>query len=174
MIIILFLVRFVRNGQARSVKIRVLPRLTLFKPFYASIASPISTKLRFRMSSSAFLFTVLHITTCSMCSLRVLFSNIYLRFFIRAIVGDDSLGFVCFLVCFAMLVAICWINSVRVLYRVSVSSSYSLLPTSVSVRGETRSTLFQSVLLPALVFSVTEPITIMWSLLFSLPNVDAV
>ena len=110
----------------------------------------------------------------SVWSRWVLFSVISLRFFVRAIVSDDSLGFFCFLVCFTLLVAISCTNSVKVLYRVSVSSISSLLSTSGSVRGETRSTLFQSVLLPAPVFSVTEPITILGSLLRSLPNVEAV
>ena len=67
------------------------------------------------------LFMVLHISTYSLWSLGVLFSII--RFLIRALVGDDILGFFCFLVCFALLVPLCWNISVMFLFRVSMSSS---------------------------------------------------
>ena len=60
-----------------------------------------------------------------MLSLGVLFSIISLRFFIRALVGDDIFGFFCFLVCFAMLIALCWIISVMFLFRMSMSSCSS-------------------------------------------------
>ena len=97
-----------------SVIIRGFPRLcvllTFFKLLDSSIVSQILSKLCFRISSSfAFFFMVLHISTYSMWSLGVLFSIISLRFFIRALVGDDIFGFFCFLVCFAMLTALCWI-----------------------------------------------------------------
>ena len=55
----------------------------------------------------AFFFIVLRISTYLRLSLGVLFSMIFLRFFIRALVGDDILGFFCFLVYFAMLVVLC-------------------------------------------------------------------
>ena len=42
-----------------------------------------------------------------------------LRFVIRDIVGDYILGFFCFLVCFAMLITLCWIIPVTFLFRVS-------------------------------------------------------
>ena len=48
-----------------------------------------------------------------------------LRVFIRALVGDDIFGFFCFLVCFAMLIALCWIISVMFLFRLSMSSCSS-------------------------------------------------
>ena len=74
-----------------SVIIRFFPRLcvllTFFKLLDASIVSRISSKLCFRISSFAFFFMVLHISTYSMWSLGVLFSIISLRFFIRALVG---------------------------------------------------------------------------------------
>ena len=50
---------------------------------------------------------------------------IYLRFFIRALVGDDMFGFFSLLVCFAMLIALCWIISVMFLFRMSMLSCYS-------------------------------------------------
>ena len=63
-----------------SVIIRFFPRLCVLLTFYklldASIVSRISSKLCFRMSSLAFFFTVLHISTYSMWSLGVLFSII--------------------------------------------------------------------------------------------------
>ena len=60
-----------------------------------------------------------------MWSLGVLFSILYLRFFIRALVGDDIFGFLCYLVCFAMLIALCRIISVMFLVRISMSSCSS-------------------------------------------------
>ena len=73
-----------------SVIIRFFPRLcvllTFFKLLDASIVSRISSKLCFRISSFAFFFMVLHISTYYMWSLGVLFSIIYLRFFVRALV----------------------------------------------------------------------------------------
>ena len=60
-----------------------------------------------------------------MWSLGVLFSIISLRVFIRALVGDEMFGFFCFLVCFAMLIAFCWIISVMFLFRLSMSSCSS-------------------------------------------------
>ena len=53
----------------------------------------------------------------------MLFSIISLRFLIRALVGDDILGFFSFLVCFALLVPLCWNISGMFLIRVSMSSS---------------------------------------------------
>ena len=107
----------------------------------------------------------------------VLFSIISLRFFIRALVGDDIFGFFCFLVCFAMLIALCWIISVMFLFRLSMSScSSSAVNLFFLVRVERCSSSFQSfecqllfvyscleasILLSALVFSVLEPITIL-------------
>ena len=112
-----------------SVIIRFFPRLcvllTFFKLLDASIVSWISSKLCFRISSFAFFFTVLHISTYYLWSLGVLFSIISLRFFIRALVGDDIFGFICLLVCFAMLNALCWIIAVMFLFRLSMSSCYS-------------------------------------------------
>ena len=60
-----------------------------------------------------------------MWSLGVLFSIISLRFFVRALVGDDIFGFLCFLVCFVMLIALCLIISVMFLVRLSMSSCSS-------------------------------------------------
>ena len=101
--------------------IRFLPRLcvllTLFKLLDALIVSRISSKLCFRISSLTFFFTVFHISTYSMWSLGVSFSIISLRFFIRALVGDDISGFFCFLVCIAMLIGLCWIISVMLIFR---------------------------------------------------------
>ena len=114
-----------------SVIIRCLPELcallTFFKLLGVSIVSRISSKLCFRISSLTFFFTVLHISTYSMCSLGVLFSIIYLRFFIRVLVGDDIFGFFCFLLCFAMLIALCWIMSVMFVFRLSMSCSVLVL-----------------------------------------------
>ena len=132
-----------------SVIIRFFPRLyvllTFFKLLVASIVSRISSKLCFRLSSLAFFFMVLHISTYSMWSLGVLFSIISLRFFIRALVGNGIFGFFCFLVCFAMLIALCWIISVMLLFRLSMSScSSSSVNLSFLVRVETCSSSFQS------------------------------
>ena len=167
---------------SRSVIIRFFPRLcvllTFFKLLDASIVSRISSKLCFRISSFAFFVMVLHISTYYMWSLGVLFSIISLRFFVRALVGDDMFGFFCFLVCFAMLNALCWIISVMFLFRLSMpscSSSAEKLFFSSSwnvfyfvpiiwVSTLVRVLLFRSFLLSALVFSVMEPITILWSL----------
>ena len=124
-----------------------------------------------------FLFMVLHISTYSMWSLGVLFSIISLRFFIRALLGDDMFGFICFLVCFAMLNALCWIISVMFLVRLSMSSCSSsavnlffssswnvfFFVPIIWVSTLVRVFLFRSFLLSALVFCVMEPITIMWS-----------
>ena len=114
---------------SRSVIIRVFPMLcvllTLFKLLDASIVSRISSKLCFRKSSIAYSFMVLHISTYSRWSLRVLFSIISLHFFIRTLVDYDILGIFCVLVCLAMPVARCWIISVRFLFIVSMSSSSS-------------------------------------------------
>ena len=132
-----------------SVIIRLFPRLcvlTFFKLLVASIVSRISSKLCFRISSLAFFFMVLHISTYSMWSLGVLFSIIYLRFFIRALVGDDIFCFFCFLVRFAMLIALCWIISVMFLFRLSMSScSSSAVNLFFLVRVETCFSSFQSV-----------------------------
>ena len=105
-----------------------------------------------------------------------------LRFFIRALVGDDIFGFFCFLVCFAMLNALCWIISVLFLFRLSMSSCSSsavnlffssswnvfFFVPIIWVSTLVRVFLFRSFLLSALVFSVMEPITSCGS------NVDAV
>ena len=111
---------------SRSVIIRFFPRLcvlvTLFKLLDASIVFRISSNLCFRISSLAF-FLRSYIFPYIMLSLGVMFSFISLIFFIRALSGDDIFGFFRFLVCFAMLIALCWIISVK--YRVSVSSSYA-------------------------------------------------
>ena len=125
--------------------IRFFPRLcvllTFFKLLVASIVSRMSSKLCFRISSLAFFCMVLHISTYSMWSLGVLFSINYLRFFIGALVGDDIFGFFCFLVCFAMLIALCWIISVMFLLRLSMSSCSSV--NLFLVRVETCSSSFQ-------------------------------
>ena len=116
-----------------SVIIRFLPRLcvlTFFKLFDASIVSRISSKLCLRISSLPFFFMVLHISKYSMWSLGVLFTIISLCFFIRALVGDDIFGFFCFLVCFAGLIALCWIISVMFLFRLSMSSHSSSVITT--------------------------------------------
>ena len=118
--------------------------LTFFKLLVASIVSRISSKLCFRISPPAFFFMVLHISTYSMWSLGVLFSIISLRFFIRALVGDDIFGFFCFLVCFAMLTALCWIISVMFLFILSMSSCSSSAVNLFLVRVETCSSSFQS------------------------------
>ena len=130
-----------------SVIIRFFPRLvvllTFFKLLYASIVSRISSKLCFRISSIAFFVMVLHISTCSMWSLGVLFSIISLRFFIRALVGDDIFGFFCFLVCFAMPNALCWIISVMFLFRLSMSS-YSSIAVNLFFKFELKRVLLRS------------------------------
>ena len=80
---------------SRNVIILFLPRLcvlTFFRLLDASIVSRISSKLCFRISSLAFFFMVLHISTYCVWSLGVLFSIISLRFFIRSLVGDDIFG----------------------------------------------------------------------------------
>ena len=48
----------------------------------------------------------------------------HLRFFFRTLVGDDIIGFLCFLDCFAMLVAFGLIISDMFLFGLSMSSSY--------------------------------------------------
>ena len=88
--------------------------LTFFKLLDASIVSLISSKLCFRISSLAFFFMVLHISTYSIWCLGVLFSIISLRLFIRALVGDDIFSFFYFLVWFAILIPLCSCFSVRV------------------------------------------------------------
>ena len=81
-----------------------------------------------------------------MWSLGVLLSIISLRFFIRALVGDDIFGVFCFSVSFAMLNALCWIISVMFLFRLSMSScSSSDVNLFFLVRVETCSSSFQSV-----------------------------
>ena len=42
-----------------------------------------------------------------------------------ALVGDDIFGSFCFLICFAMVIALCWIISVKFLFRLSGMSSCS-------------------------------------------------
>ena len=60
------------------------------------------------------------------------------------IVGDDIFGFFCFLVCFAMLNALCWIISVMFLFILSMSScSSSVVNMFFLVRVETCSSSFQ-------------------------------
>ena len=114
---------------SNSVIIRFFPSqcvlLTFFKLLVASSVSRISYKLCFRISSLAFFFMVLHISTYYMWSLGVLFSIIYLSFFIKALEGDDIFGFFCFLDCFAMLIALCWIISLKFLFRLSMLSCSS-------------------------------------------------
>ena len=75
----------------------------------------------------------------------VLFSILYLRLFIRALVGDDIFGFFCFLVCFAMLIALCWIISVMFLFILYMSlRSSSDVNLFFSFRVEACSSSFQS------------------------------
>ena len=111
-----------------SVIIRFIPRLcvllTFVKLLDASIVSRISSCASGYLTPR-FLFMVLHISTYSMLSLGVLFSISSLFLFIRALVGDGIFGFFCFLVCFAMLNALCWIISVLFLFRLSMSSCSS-------------------------------------------------
>ena len=130
-----------------SVIIRFFPRrcvlLICFKLLDASIVSRISSNLCFRISSLAFYgLTYLHIFY--VVSGGVLFSIISLRFFIRALVCDDIFGCFCFLVCFARLIALCWIISVMFLFRLSMSSCSSSAVNLFSVRVETCSSSFQS------------------------------
>ena len=114
-------------------------------PLDDSIVYRISSTFCFRISSFAFFFMVLHISTYSMWSLGVSFSIISLRFFIRALVGDDIFEFFCFLVCFAMLKALCWIISVMFLFRLFMSScSSSAVNLFFLVRFETCSSSFRS------------------------------
>ena len=78
-----------------------------------------------------------------MWSLGVLFSIISLRFFVRALVGDEMFGCFCFLVCFAMLIALSWKISVMFSFRLSMSScSSSAVNMFVLVRVETCSSSF--------------------------------
>ena len=67
----------------------------------------------------SFVVMVLHISTYSMW-----FCIISLRFFIRVLVGD-IFGFFYFLICFFMLIALCWIISIMFLFRLSMSSCSS-------------------------------------------------
>ena len=86
------------------------------------LAFHLGPKLFFRMSS------IVHmpIYAYSMLSLGDLFSIIYVCFFIRALVGVDIIGLLCFLVSFAMLVAFCWIISVMVTCKVPTSHNNRL------------------------------------------------
>ena len=87
-------------------------------------------------------FSWSYISPHILCGLWVL---IYLRFFIRALVGDGGIfGFFCFLVCFAMLIALCWIISVMFLFRLSMSSRASSAVNLFLVPVETCSSSFQS------------------------------
>ena len=106
---------------------RLCVLLTFLKLLDASISFRISSTVRVVLSDAfpSFHFMVLHISKYYMWSLGVLFSIIYLRFFVRALVGDDIFGFFCFLVCFAMLIALCWIISVMFLFILSMSSCSS-------------------------------------------------
>ena len=70
------------------------------------------------MFTSVFLFIMLLFYVIS----GNLFSIMSLRFVMGAFVSDDIF---CFLVCFAMLVALCWIISVMFLFSVYVSISSS-------------------------------------------------
>ena len=70
-----------------------------------------TTKLCFRISSLTFFFTVLHISTYSMWSLVVLFSNISLRLFFRALVGDDIFRFFCFLGVFELVLCLITVST---------------------------------------------------------------
>ena len=157
---------------SRRVFIRVLPRLCVLLTFFKLLdTSSVSRMLCFRMSSLDF-FTVLHISAFYVIC-GVLFSNIYLRFFIRTRVTDDIFGFFCFLVYFAMLVVHFFIVSVMFLLRVSISSHASstvdrffssswsvffFVPIIwVSTLVKLSVSLFRSFLLSALVFSVTGP-----------------
>ena len=74
----------------------------------ASIVSRISSKLCFRISPLTFLWSYMspHIQRVS----------------IRALVSDDIFGF---FVCFAMLIALCWIISVMFSFTLSMSSRHS-------------------------------------------------
>ena len=109
-----------------------------FKHLGASIVSRISSKLCFPIYSFAFFFMVLHISTYATWYMGVTFSIAYLRFFIRALVGDDYFGFFCFLVYCAMLIALYWTISVTFLFRPSVSSlSSSAVDLVFSFRVET-------------------------------------
>ena len=102
----------------------------LFLVFHLSCASRYIRSLSFYM--------VLHISTYAIWSLGVTFSIAYLRFSIRALVGDDSFGFFCFLVYFAMLIALYWIISVTFLFIPYVSSlSSSAVDLFFSFRVET-------------------------------------
>ena len=69
---------------------------------------------------------------------------ISLRFFIRALVGDDIFDFFCFLVCFAMLIALCWIISVIFLFRLSMSSCPSSAVNLFFILVEMCSSWFES------------------------------
>ena len=66
--------------------------VAFFELLYASIVSRISAKLGFLMSSLAFLFMVFTYSYIYMISMVVL-AIISLRFVIRALIGDDILGF---------------------------------------------------------------------------------
>ena len=114
-----------------SVIIRFLPRLCVllifFKLLDASIVSRISSKLRFRISSLAFFFTVLHISTYSMWSLGSCSpSFLYASSLYYSSCKELYFRLFCFLVCVAiMLIALCWIISVMFLFRLSMSSCSS-------------------------------------------------
>ena len=107
----------------------------LFLGFHLSCASGYLPSLSFLWS-----YISLHI----LCGLWGSCSPIIsLRFFIRDLVGDDIFGFFCFLVCFAILNAHCWINSVMFLFRLSMSSCSSSVVNLFLVRVETCSSSFQ-------------------------------
>ena len=78
-----------------------------------------------------------------MWSLGVLFSIIDLRFFIRALVGDDIFGFL-FLGLFCYARSTLLDHSVVFLFRLSMSSRSSSAVNVFSVRVETCSFLIQS------------------------------
>ena len=124
-------------------------------------------------ASLDFLFMVIHISTYSMSSLGGLVLYHSTTHHNQSSCRRCYFWIFLFLCLFCYDHSILWIISVMFLFRLSVSSCSSSAVNFFSVRVETcyssfqsflRVFLYRSFLLSALVFSVTEPITILWSL----------
>ena len=97
---------------------------TFIRLFAAMIFSRMISWLYFLMSSLAFFLMVLHISAYSIRCLSSPFPTISRRYVIRALGGDDILDFCGLLIALASLDALCWIMSVIVSLRESMSSSF--------------------------------------------------
>ena len=84
--------------------------LTFFRLFDAMIIPPVISWFHFP-ASLVFDLMVLHISAYSISCLSLPFSNISLRFIMRARVDDDILAFSGLVITLATLDALCWIMS---------------------------------------------------------------